>query len=73
MNPNAAVLVATIRALKFHGGVEKENLGVENVEALREGCQNLKTHAENVRKYGLPVVVAINRFPTDTDEELETK
>ena len=72
LNPNAAVLVATIRALKFHGGVEKENLGVENVEALREGCQNLKTHAQNVRKYGLPVVVAINRFPTDTDEELET-
>ena len=72
LNPNAAVLVATIRALKFHGGVEKENLGVENVEALREGCQDLKTHAENVRKYGLPVVVAINRFPTDTDEELET-
>ena len=72
LNPNAAVLVATIRALKFHGGVEKENLGVENVEALRDGCQNLKTHAENVRKYGLPVVVAINRFPTDTDEELET-
>ena len=72
LNPNAAVLVATIRALKFHGGVEKENLGVENVEALREGCQNLKTHAENVRKYGLPVVVAINRFPSDTDEELET-
>ena len=72
LNPNAAVLVATIRALKFFGGVEKENLGVENVEALREGCQNLKTHAENVRKYGLPVVVAINRFPTDTDEELET-
>ena len=72
LNPNAAVLVATIRALKFHGGVEKENLGVENVEALREGCQNLKTHAENVRKYGLPVVVAINRFPTDTDQELET-
>ena len=72
LNPNAAVLVATIRALKFHGGVEKENLGVENVEALREGCQNLKTHAENVRKYGLPVIVAINRFPTDTDEELET-
>ena len=72
LNPNAAVLVATIRALKFHGGVEKENLGVENVEALREGCQNLKTHAENVRKYGLPVEVAINRFPTDTDDELET-
>ena len=72
LNPNAAVLVATIRALKFHGGIEKENLGVENVEALREGCQNLKTDAENVRKYGLPVVVAINRFPTDTDEELET-
>jgi len=71
LKPNAAILVATIRALKYHGGVEKENLKVENLEALRKGCENLKIHAENVRKYGLPVVVAINRFPTDTPEELE--
>ena len=72
LTPNAAVLVATVRALKYHGGVEKEDLGRENVEALRIGCENLKTHAENVRKYGLPVVIAINRFPTDTPQELET-
>ena len=72
LTPNAAVLVATVRALKYHGGIEKEDLGRENVEALRIGCENLKTHAENVRKYGLPVVIAINRFPTDTPQEIET-
>ena len=72
LTPNAAVLVATVRALKYHGGGEKEDLGRENVEALRIGGENLKTHAENVRKYGLPVVIAINRFPTDTPQELET-
>ena len=72
LNPNAAVLVATIRALKYHGGLDKEDLGSENVDALRIGCENLKIHAENIRKYGLPLVVAINRFPTDTSEELET-
>ena len=71
LTPNAAVLVATVRALKYHGGVEKEDLGRENGEALRIGCENLKTHAENVRKYGLPVVIAINRFPTDTPQEIE--
>ncbi|MED5240886.1 MAG: formate--tetrahydrofolate ligase [SAR324 cluster bacterium] len=71
LKPNGAILVATIRALKFHGGVEKEDLNTENIDALKIGCENLRTHAENVQKYGLPVVVAINRFPTDTPEELE--
>ena len=71
LKPNGAVLVATVRALKFHGGVEKEDLSTENLEALNTGCENLRTHAENVQKYGLPLVVAINRFPTDTPAELE--
>ncbi len=71
LKPNGAVLVATVRALKFHGGEEKENLKIENVEALKKGCDNLKTHAENIGKYGLPLVVAINRFPSDTPAELE--
>ena len=71
LKPNGAILVATIRALKFHGGVEKDELSTENLNALKTGCENLRTHAENVQKYGLPVVVAINRFPTDTPEELE--
>ena len=72
LNPNACVLVATVRALKYHGGVEKEDLNTENLEALKTGCENLRTHAENVEKYGLPVVVAINRFPSDTPAELDT-
>ena len=71
LKPNGAVLVATVRALKFHGGVEKEDLSTENLVALKTGCENLRTHAENVQKYGLPVVVAINRFPTDTPAELD--
>jgi len=71
LKPNGAVLVATVRALKFHGGVEKENLTIENLEALKKGCDNLKTHAENIGKYGLPLVVAINRFPSDTPAELD--
>ena len=71
LKPNGAVLVATVRALKFHGGEDKENLKIENLEALKKGCDNLKTHAENIRKYGLPLVVAINRFPSDTPAELE--
>ena len=71
LNPNACVLVATVRALKYHGGVEKDDLNTENLEALKTGCENLRTHAENVQKYGLPVVVAINRFPSDTPAELE--
>ncbi len=72
LNPNACVLVATVRALKYHGGVEKEDLNTENIAALKTGCENLRAHAENVRKYGLPVVVAINRFPSDTPAELDT-
>ena len=72
LNPNACVLVATVRALKYHGGVEKEDLNTENLEALKTGCENLRVHAENVQKYGLPVVVAINRFPSDTPAELDT-
>jgi formate--tetrahydrofolate ligase len=71
LEPNACVLVATIRALKYHGGVEKEELSIENLEALKTGCENLRTHTENVQKYGLPVVVAINRFPSDTPAELD--
>jgi len=71
LKPNGAVLVATVRALKFHGGVDKKDLKIENIDALKKGCDNLRTHAENIKKYGLPVVVAINRFPTDTPNELE--
>jgi len=72
LNPSAAVLVATIRALKYHGGVKKEDLGQENVEALQNGIPNLVRHLENITEnYGLPCVVAINKFPTDTDAEIE--
>ncbi|MCP5151574.1 MAG: formate--tetrahydrofolate ligase [Ectothiorhodospiraceae bacterium] len=70
LRPSAAVLVATVRALKMHGGVAKDELGQENVEALRRGCSNLARHIRNVRSFGVPVVVAINRFIADTDAEL---
>ncbi|MCM5558643.1 formate--tetrahydrofolate ligase [Pleomorphomonas sp. JP5] len=70
LQPDAAVLVATIRALKMHGGVAKEDLGIENVEALEAGFSNLARHLENLRKFGLEVVVAINRFGSDTDAEV---
>ncbi|MBQ8345360.1 MAG: formate--tetrahydrofolate ligase [Clostridia bacterium] len=70
LSPDAVVLVATVRALKYNGGVKKENLAEENLEALRAGAVNLEAHIDNLRKYGLPVVVAINRFGTDTDAEL---
>ena len=70
LKPACVVLVATIRALKYNGGVAKTDLGEENVEALEKGIVNLKTHLENMRKYGVPVVVAINRFYTDTDAEI---
>lgn len=70
LKPDAAVIVATVRALKMNGGVPKDDLGVENVDALRAGCANLRRHIENVDKYGVPVVVAINRFPTDTMREI---
>ncbi len=70
--PAAAVVVATVRALKMHGGVPRDQLGAENVEALRRGMANLGRHVANVRKFGVPVVVGINRFGTDTEAELET-
>ncbi len=71
LKPAAAVIVGTIRALKMHGGVAKEDLGKENVEALRKGAANLARHIENVKKFGVPPVVAINRFVADTDAELD--
>ena len=71
LKPDAAVIVATIRALKMHGGVAKDNLKEENVLAVKEGFANLKTHIENMQKYGLPIVVAINRFITDSADEIK--
>jgi len=71
LKPAAAVIVATVRALKMHGGVGKADLGKENVEAVKAGCDNLKRHVENVKSFGVPVVVAINQFLGDTDAELE--
>ncbi|MBO9099092.1 MULTISPECIES: formate--tetrahydrofolate ligase [unclassified Rhizobium] len=71
LKPDAAVVVATVRALKMNGGVTKDDLGRENVEALVTGCVNLGRHVENVRKFGVPVVVAINHFTSDTDSEIE--
>lgn len=71
LKPSCAVLVATIRALKYNGGVPKTELTYENIEALKNGIVNLKTHIENIHKFGVPVVVAINRFYTDTDAEVE--
>ena len=70
LKPDAAVIVATIRALKMHGGVARDDLGIENVGAVQEGIANLKQHIENVKKFGVPPVVAINRFSTDTDAEI---
>ena len=70
LTPNAVVLVATVRALKCNGGVPKAELSGENLDALKAGAVNLEAHIDNLRKYGLPVVVAINRFHTDTDAEL---
>jgi formate--tetrahydrofolate ligase len=71
LKPAAAVIVATIRALKMNGGLGKDELGSENVEALKNGCPNLGRHIENVKKFGVPVVVAINHFVTDTDAEVQ--
>ncbi len=68
--PDAAVIVATVRALKMHGGVARDDLGSENVQAVKDGCVNLTRHIENVKSYGVPVVVAINRFSADTDAEM---
>src|SRR5215212_6543886 len=71
LKPDAVVLVATIRALKMHGGVKKEDLKLENLKALDAGMSNLQRHIENVRKFGLVPVVAINRFSADTDAEID--
>src|SRR5512144_341625 len=71
LRPDCVVLVATIRALKMHGGVAKDALKVENLEALKKGISNLARHVTNVQKYGLPVVVSINRFSADTPAEIE--
>ena len=72
INPSAVVLVATIRALKMHGNVDKEDLGKENIEAVKLGMSNLKRHVLNMKKFGLPVVIAINHFVADTDNEIKT-
>lgn len=69
--PDAVVIVATIRALKIHGGLAKTELATENIEALKKGMTNLAKHIENIQKFGLPIVVAINAFPTDTENELQ--
>ena len=71
LKPDAVVIVATVRALKMHGGVAKKDLAEENLDALRKGIENLEKHIENISKYHLPSVVAINAFPTDTDAELQ--
>ncbi len=70
LNPSCVVLVATVRALKYNGGVPKTELTTENLDALKKGIVNLQVHIENMKKYGVPVVVAINRFQCDTDAEL---
>lgn len=71
LKPDAVVIVATIRALKYNGGKALSELSIEDLEALSNGASNLKRHIENIRKFGIPSVVAINRFPTDTDAEIE--
>jgi formate--tetrahydrofolate ligase len=70
LKPAAAVIVATVRAMKMNGGVKKEDLGAENVAAVKKGCANLGRHIENVKQFGVPVVVAMNHFVSDTDEEI---
>ena len=70
LHPDAVVLVATVRALKYNGGVEKEDLGAENLDALKKGIVNLEKHIENLQKYGVPVVVTLNSFVTDTPAEI---
>jgi formate--tetrahydrofolate ligase len=72
LKPEAAIVVATVRALKMHGGVKKDALGREDVEALRKGLVNLEAHVRNVQKFGVPVVVALNRFTSDTQAEIDT-
>jgi formate--tetrahydrofolate ligase len=72
LQPEAAIVVATVRALKMNGGVKKDALGKEDVPALKRGLVNLEAHVKNVSKFGVPVVVALNRFTSDTEEELKT-
>ena len=72
IKPNAVVIVATVRALKMHGGVDKKNLQEENIPALKKGFANLVKHIENMRQFDVPVLVGINKFITDTDEEIAT-
>jgi len=69
--PSVVVLVATVRAMKMNGGVAKADLGAENVQAVQDGCPNLGRHIENLKSFGVPVVVAINHFVTDTDAEVQ--
>ena len=69
LKPDAVVLVATTKALKMHGGITKDNLGAENADAVTKGCENLKRHIENITKFGVPVIVGINDYVTDTKEE----
>lgn len=69
--PSAVVLVATVRAMKMNGGLSKDELGAESVEAVKRGCDNLGRHIENVKSFGVPVVIAINHFVTDTDAEVQ--
>ena len=71
LKPAATVIVATVRALKMHGGIAKDDLKHENVSAVTKGCDNLKRHIENIAKFGVPAVVAINRFITDTEAEIQ--
>ena len=71
LKPDAVVIVATVRALKMHGGMDKKELANENLDALRKGIANLEKHIENIKKFGLPAIVAINAFPTDTKAELD--
>jgi formate--tetrahydrofolate ligase len=70
LSPDAVVLVATARALKMHGGVAKDQLTSENVDAIKKGCENLGRHIRNLKQFGVPVTVAMNRFSADTDDEL---
>ncbi|MEM5474023.1 formate--tetrahydrofolate ligase [Hoeflea sp. AS60] len=71
LKPDAAVIVATVRAMKMNGGVKKDDLGTESVDAVKDGCTNLGRHVENVKKFGVPVVVAINHFVADTEAEIQ--
>ena len=71
LKPNAVVLVATIKALKYHGGVAKEDIFKDNIDALKKGLANLDKHYENIKKFGLNVVVCLNKYDSDTEEEIE--